>query len=68
MGFWYENKKIKICNLKFEIFFFFLKKGDFMCRLAPFYQATNVFVSTMSITAIALDRYCICFFFFKNDL
>lgn len=31
--------------------------GSFMCKFAPFFQATNVFVSTMSITAIALDRY-----------
>ena len=31
--------------------------GDFLCRLTPFFQATNVFVSSMSITAIALDRY-----------
>jgi hypothetical protein len=30
--------------------------GEFLCRLAPFFQASNVFVSTMSITAIALDR------------
>jgi hypothetical protein len=30
--------------------------GSFMCKFAPFFQATNVFVSTMSITAIALDR------------
>lgn len=30
--------------------------GQFLCRLAPFFQATNVLVSTMSITAIALDR------------
>jgi neuropeptide F receptor len=31
--------------------------GLFLCKFAPFFQATNVFVSTMSITAIALDRY-----------
>ncbi|RNA31346.1 neuropeptide F receptor [Brachionus plicatilis] len=31
--------------------------GEFLCKFAPFFQATNVFVSTMSITAIALDRY-----------
>lgn len=31
--------------------------GNFLCRLTPFFQATNVFVSSMSITAIALDRY-----------
>ena len=31
--------------------------GDFLCRLAPFFQASNVFVSSMSITAIALDRF-----------
>ena len=30
--------------------------GLFLCKFAPFFQATNVFVSTMSITAIALDR------------
>lgn len=33
--------------------------GEFLCKFAPFFQATNVFVSTMSITAIALDR-CAC--------
>lgn len=31
--------------------------GEFLCKFAPFFQATNVFVSTMSITAIALDRF-----------
>ena len=31
--------------------------GDFLCRLAPFFQASNVFVSSMNITAIALDRF-----------
>ena len=31
--------------------------GEFLCKFAPFFQATNVFVSTMSITAFALDRY-----------
>ncbi len=30
--------------------------GDFLCRFAPFFQASNVFVSTFSITAIALHR------------
>ena len=30
--------------------------GEFLCRLTPFFQAINVFVSSMSITAIALDR------------
>lgn len=33
------------------------KFSDFLCRLTPFFQASNVFVSSMSITAIALDRY-----------
>nr|QVK45889.1 G protein-coupled receptor [Proales similis] len=31
--------------------------GSFLCKFAPFFQASNVFVSTFSITAIALDRY-----------
>ncbi|XP_014666950.1 PREDICTED: neuropeptide F receptor-like [Priapulus caudatus] len=31
--------------------------GEFMCKLVCTFEATNVFVSTMSITAIALDRY-----------
>ena len=31
--------------------------GDAMCRLVPWLQAVNVFASTMTITAIALDRY-----------
>jgi neuropeptide Y receptor len=30
--------------------------GGFLCKFAPFFQASNVFVSTFSITAIALDR------------
>ncbi len=30
--------------------------GDAMCRLIPWLQAVNVFASTMTITAIALDR------------
>ena len=31
--------------------------GDVMCRLVPWLQAVNVFASTITITAIALDRY-----------
>lgn len=31
--------------------------GPFMCKFVRSIQATNVFVSTISITAIALDRY-----------
>ena len=31
--------------------------GDFLCRTIPWLQATNVFASTITITAIALDRY-----------
>ncbi|CAH1783876.1 unnamed protein product [Owenia fusiformis] len=31
--------------------------GDFMCKMVPMFQGTNVFVSTISITAIALDRF-----------
>ena len=31
--------------------------GEFLCGLTPFFQASNVFVSSMSITAIALDRF-----------
>ena len=30
---------------------------DFMCKFVPMFAGTNVFVSTISITAIALDRY-----------
>ena len=30
--------------------------GNFMCRMTSFYQASNVFLSTFSITAIAIDR------------
>ena len=31
--------------------------GDAMCRLVPWLQAVNVFASTITIVAIALDRY-----------
>ena len=31
--------------------------GPFMCKLSAMLQGTNVFVSTISITAIALDRF-----------
>ena len=31
--------------------------GDFMCKFVPMLSGTNVFVSTISITAIALDRF-----------
>ena len=31
--------------------------GDFMCKFVPMFAGTNVFVSTISITAIALDRF-----------
>lgn len=31
--------------------------GSFMCKLVTMFQGTNVFVSTISITAIALDRF-----------
>lgn len=36
--------------------------GDAMCRLIPWLQAVNVFASTMTITAIALDRYQVIVF------
>ncbi len=31
--------------------------GEFLCKFSPFFQASNVFISTISITAIALDRF-----------
>ena len=31
--------------------------GEALCKLVPMVAGTNVFVSTMSITAIALDRF-----------
>ena len=33
------------------------KFGEIMCKFTSFAQATNVFVATMSITVIALDRF-----------
>ena len=33
--------------------------GDVMCRMVPWLQAVNVFCSTITITAIALDRYLV---------
>ncbi len=35
----------------------FWNLGDFMCKFVPMFAGTNVFVSTISITAIALDRF-----------
>ena len=31
--------------------------GDFLCKLVPYLQALTVFMSTLSITAIAVDRF-----------
>ena len=31
--------------------------GSFMCKMVTMFQGTNLFVSTISITAIALDRF-----------
>ncbi|KER33568.1 hypothetical protein T265_12603, partial [Opisthorchis viverrini] len=31
--------------------------GSFMCKFSAMFQGTNIFVSTISITAIALDRF-----------
>ncbi|KAA3677624.1 uncharacterized protein DEA37_0011624 [Paragonimus westermani] len=31
--------------------------GQFMCKFSAMFQGTNIFVSTISITAIALDRF-----------
>ena len=33
------------------------KLGTFMCKFLPMFCGVNVFVSTISITAIALDRF-----------
>ncbi|KAG5446544.1 Neuropeptide F receptor, partial [Clonorchis sinensis] len=36
--------------------------GSFMCKFSAMFQGTNIFVSTISITAIALDRFqCIVY-------
>lgn len=37
------------------------KFGSFLCKFSPFFQASNVFISTISITAIALDRLTILY-------
>lgn len=42
--------------------------GMFMCKLVRAFQATNVFVSTMSITAIALDRYQVIVYPTKENM
>ncbi|XP_014677207.1 PREDICTED: neuropeptide F receptor-like [Priapulus caudatus] len=42
--------------------------GMFMCKLVRAFQATNVFVSTMSITAIALDRYQVIIYPTKENM
>jgi len=42
--------------------------GDFMCKFVPMIAGTNVFVSTMSITAIALDRFQVIVFPTSNNM
>lgn len=42
--------------------------GAFMCKFVPMCQGTNVFVSTMSITAIALDRFQVIVYPTRADM
>ncbi|KAK3095186.1 hypothetical protein FSP39_011183 [Pinctada imbricata] len=42
--------------------------GEFMCKFAPMFQGTNVFVSTISITAIALDRFQVIVYPTKDSM
>ncbi|XP_052771088.1 neuropeptide F receptor-like [Mya arenaria] len=42
--------------------------GEFMCKLSGMLQGTNVFVSTISITAIALDRFQVIVYPTKDSL
>ena len=53
----WQNKKIPCLNEK-KVFFSYFQFGDYpaACPVAASLQATSIFVSTLSITAIALDR------------
>ncbi|VDD78175.1 unnamed protein product [Mesocestoides corti] len=42
--------------------------GEVMCKITSFAQATNVFVATMSITVIALDRFHVSFLDYSPNL
>jgi neuropeptide Y receptor len=42
--------------------------GDFMCKFIPMFSGTNVFVSTISITAIALDRFQVIVYPTKDSM
>ncbi|KAK6177849.1 hypothetical protein SNE40_012732 [Patella caerulea] len=42
--------------------------GSFMCKFATMFQGTNVFVSTISITAIALDRFQVIVYPTKDSM
>lgn len=42
--------------------------GNFMCKFVPMFQGTNVFVSTISITAIALDRFQVIVYPTKDSM
>ena len=44
------------------------KMKDFMCKLIPMFAGTNVFVSTISITAIALDRFQVIVYPTKDNM
>ena len=42
--------------------------GEFMCKFVPMFAGTNVFVSTISITAIALDRFQVIVYPTKDSM
>ncbi|KAK2149552.1 hypothetical protein LSH36_447g05018 [Paralvinella palmiformis] len=42
--------------------------GNFMCKFVPMFAGTNVFVSTISITAIALDRFQVIVYPTKDSM
>lgn len=42
--------------------------GVFMCKFVPMFAGTNVFVSTISITAIALDRFQVIVYPTKDSM
>ena len=44
------------------------KLGAFMCKFVPMFAGTNVFVSTISITAIALDRFQVIVYPTKDSM
>ena len=52
----------------YRMFFKQWLPGGFMCKFVGMFQGTNVFVSTISITAIALDRFQVIVYPTKDSM